>query len=132
PPVVEEDEPAASADIAMSDPAPSSPAAKVAERRTQPKVEEEVDEFDNDDDDDDEMMEVAHAAAVTVASVNMSASKQVKNVAKPDPVPKSSSPVRDRESAVDASSWNGINEKLNVVGSSQPEARSLGKVDYKD
>src|SRR5690606_1896665 len=91
PPVVEEDEPAASADIAMSDPAPSSPAAKVAERRTQPKVEEEVDEFDNDDDDDDEMMEVAHAAAVTVASVNMSASKQVKNVAKPDPVPKSSS-----------------------------------------
>ncbi|KAL2181996.1 uncharacterized protein P884DRAFT_326603 [Thermothelomyces heterothallicus CBS 202.75] len=129
PPAAVEDEPAAPVDVVMSDPAPSSPAATVAERRIQPKV--DADEYDNDDD-DDEMIEVAHADAVVAASVNLSASKQIKNVTKPDPAPKSSSPVRAPESAVDASSWNGINEKLNVISSSQPEARSLGKIDYKD
>ncbi|KAL2160504.1 hypothetical protein VTH06DRAFT_1192 [Thermothelomyces fergusii] len=132
PAAAEDDEPAAPADVVMSDPAPSSPAAKAAERRTQqPKA--DADEFDNDDDDDDDdMIEVAHAGAVNVASVNLSASKQVKKVTKPDPAPRSSSPVRAPESAVDASSWNGINEKLNVISSSQPEGRSLGKIDYKD
>ncbi|KAK4106915.1 hypothetical protein N658DRAFT_461980 [Parathielavia hyrcaniae] len=124
------DEPAAPpVDVAMSDPAPSSPAAKVAERRIQPKS-----EFDDDDDDDD-MMEVFHTGAVAAASVNLSASRQIKNIVKPEPLPtpaSSSPPAKGPEPAVDASAWNGINEKLNVVNSSQPEARSMGKIDYKD
>ncbi|KAL2134192.1 hypothetical protein VTI74DRAFT_813 [Chaetomium olivicolor] len=125
PPV--DNKPAAVPDVVMSDPAPSSPAAKVAERRTQPKV-------DIDEDEENDMMEVAHTGAVTAASVNLSASRQIKKVIKPDAslVPMSSSPVKAPEAAVDASAWNGINDKLNVVSSSQPEARVMGKIDYKD
>jgi DNA polymerase alpha subunit A len=126
PPV--EDEPVAPLDVAMSDPAPSSPAAKVAERRTQPKT----DTNEYDDDDYDDMMEVAHTGAVAAASVNLSASRQVKKIIQPEPTPMSSSPAKGPEPAVDASAWNGINEKLNVVNSSQPETRSMGKIDYKD
>ncbi|KAK3899814.1 hypothetical protein C8A05DRAFT_36563 [Staphylotrichum tortipilum] len=126
------DEPSAPADVPMSDPAPSSPAAKVAERRTQPKPDSAFD--DDDDDDDDDMMEVAHAGAVAATSVNLSASRQIKRVIKtePPPTPASSSPAKGPEAAVDAASWNGINEKLNVVNGSQPETRSMGKIDYRD
>ncbi|KAK4153694.1 hypothetical protein C8A00DRAFT_33570 [Chaetomidium leptoderma] len=123
-----EDEPAVPLDVDMSDPpAPSSPAAKVAERRTQSKP-------DADEDDDDDMMEVAHTGAVAATSVNLSASRQVKKLIKPEPtpIPVTSSPAKGPETAVDASSWNGINEKLNVVNSSQAEARTMGKIDYKD
>ncbi|KAJ4292142.1 DNA-directed DNA polymerase alpha catalytic subunit pol1 [Collariella sp. IMI 366227] len=122
-----DDEPLALPDVAMSDPAPSSPAAKVAERRTQPKA-------DVDEDEDDDMMEVAHTGTVTAASVNLTASRQFKKLIKPEPspVPMSSTPVKAPEAAVDASAWNGINDKLNVVSSSQPESRGMGKIDYKD
>lgn len=124
-----EDEPAAPLDVPMSDAAPSSPAAKVAERRIQPKAEYE-------DDDYDDMMEVAHTGAVAAASVNLSASRQIKKVIKTEPLPTpvSSSPAKGPETAaLDAASWNGIHEKLNVVNSSQSESsRSVGKMDYKD
>jgi DNA polymerase alpha subunit A len=126
-----DDEPAAPLDMAMSDhPLPSSPAAKVAERRTLPKA--DVDEYD---DDDDAVMEVAHTGTVNAASVNLSASRQIKKIIKPEPLPATpliSSPAKGPETAMDASSWNGINEKLNVVSSSQAEARTMGKMDYKD
>lgn len=124
PPV--EEEPAAVPDVVMSDPMPSSPAAKVVQRRTQIKIEP--------DEDEDDMMEVAHAGTVTAASVNISASRQIKKVLKtePDPSPASSSPVKAPSAAVDSSSWNDINQKLNVVTSSQAEVRSIGKIDYKD
>jgi DNA polymerase alpha subunit A len=78
-----EDEPALPLDEPMSDPAPSSPAAKVAERRTQPKM--DADQYDDDDDDD--MMEVAHAGAVAATSVNLSASRQIKKIIKAEPLP---------------------------------------------
>ncbi|KAK4242477.1 hypothetical protein C8A03DRAFT_11363 [Achaetomium macrosporum] len=122
-----EDEPAAPPEVVMSDPAPSSPAVKVAERRTQPKPEP-------DEEEDDDMMEVAHTGAVTVDSVNLSASRQVKKITKPEPLPTpaTSSPAKGAEPAVDASAWNGINEKLNVVNSSQPETRTMGKINYQD
>ncbi|KAL2264030.1 hypothetical protein VTK26DRAFT_3334 [Humicola hyalothermophila] len=121
-----DDEPVSVPDVVMSDPMPSSPAAKVVQRRTQIKTEA--------DEDDDDLMEVAHAGAVTAASVNISAARQIKKILKPDPGPSpaSSSPARASEGAVDPSSWNNINSKLNVVASSQPEARTLGKIDYKD
>ncbi|UKZ78218.1 hypothetical protein TrVFT333_005953 [Trichoderma virens FT-333] len=56
-----DDEPMGTADVPMSDPAPSSPAAKVAQRKALIKQEPQSD-------DDDDMMEVAHAGAVKVAS----------------------------------------------------------------
>ncbi|KAH6624453.1 hypothetical protein B0J18DRAFT_178543 [Chaetomium sp. MPI-SDFR-AT-0129] len=134
PPLTEEEnEPPVPMDVAMSDPAPSSPAAKAAERKTRPKTEKsEYDDFDDDDD----MMEVFHTGTVANTNVvNMSASRQIKKVikAEPEPVLASSSPVKAPEAAaVDASAWNGIHDKLNVLNSSQPETRSLGKIDYKD
>ncbi|KAK3400996.1 hypothetical protein B0T20DRAFT_405745 [Sordaria brevicollis] len=127
-----DDEPAPVSDYLMSDAIlPSSPAAKVATRRTfasrpEPKKDED------DDDEDEDMMEVAHTGAVTAASVNISASRQVKKIPKADPVPASSSPARAPLPEVDAASWNEINQKLNVVSMSQPEGRSVGKIDYKD
>ena len=47
-----EDEPTLPVDVPMSDPAPSSPAAKVAERRTQPKM--DADQYDDDDEEYDD------------------------------------------------------------------------------
>ncbi|KAG7150869.1 DNA polymerase alpha catalytic subunit like protein [Verticillium longisporum] len=109
----------------MSDPAPSSPAAKVAERKAQIKKEP--------DDDDDDMMEVAHAGTVTAASVNIAGSRPPKKLIKPEPYPApiTSSPVK-QESAIDPSAWNDITNNLNIVSSSVSEVKSIRKIDYKD
>ena len=125
PPV--EDEPVVAPDVIMSDPMPSSPVAKVVQRRTQLKS-----EFDDDDDDDD-LMEVAHTGAIAAASVNISAARQIKKILKPEPSPPPaiSSPAKVPEADLDPSSWNDINQKLNVM-SSQTETRTIGKIDYKD
>ena len=120
-----DDEPMVTFDAPMSDPAPSSPTTKVAGR----KVKIEVDE-----DEEDDLMEVSHAGAITTASVNMSGSRVVKKLIKPDPYPSpaSSSPVKAQEAGVDASSWNNINQKLNVVTSSPAETRTVGKISSAD
>ncbi|KAK3494343.1 uncharacterized protein B0T23DRAFT_106374 [Neurospora hispaniola] len=126
-----DDEPAPVSDYLMSDAImPSSPAAKVATRRTFGRPEPKKNEDDEDEDED--MMEVAHTGAVTAASVNISASRQTKRILKTEPVPASSSPARAPAPEVDAASWNEINQKLNVVSMSQSEGRSVGKIDYKD
>ncbi len=113
-------------DMPTSDPAPSSPTIKAAERKA---VKMEAEEEDEDD-----MMEVAHAGAITATSVNMSASRAIKKLVKADPYPSpaSSSPTKAPESSVDASSWNDINQKLNVVTSSATETRSIGKISSAD
>lgn len=110
----------------MSDPAPSSPAAKVAQRKAQIKIEAE--------DEDEDMMEVAHAGAINTASVNMTSSRPVKKILKPRPYPSpgSSSPVKAVDASVDSSSWNSLTERLNVVSSTPTETRGIGKIDYKD
>ncbi|KAI8222951.1 DNA polymerase alpha catalytic subunit [Colletotrichum sp. SAR 10_99] len=115
------------ADIPMSDPAPSSPAAKVAQRKAQIKAEPK-------DDDDDDMMEVAHAGTITTASVNIAGSRPPKKLIKPEPYPSplNSSPAKAPEPTVDSSAWNFITDQLNVVSSSPAEARTVGKIDYKD
>ncbi|KAF6836015.1 DNA polymerase alpha catalytic [Colletotrichum plurivorum] len=115
------------ADVPMSDPAPSSPAAKVAERKALIKA-EPVDEEDED------MMEVAHAGAINTASVNIAGSRPPKKLAKPEPYPPplTSSPAKAAEPAVDSSTWNAITDRLNVVSSSPAEARTVGKIDYQD
>ncbi|CAI0645470.1 unnamed protein product [Colletotrichum noveboracense] len=115
------------ADIPMSDPAPSSPAAKVAQRKAQIKAEPK-------DEDDDDMMEVAHAGTITTASVNIAGSRPPKKLIKPEPYPSplNSSPAKAAEPMVDSSAWNFITDQLNVVSSSPAEARTVGKIDYKD
>jgi len=114
-------------DVPMSDPAPSSPAAKAAGRRAQAKAEAE-------EEDGDDMMEVAHAGAINAASVNLSATRQIKKIAKPDPYPSpvNSSPVKAAETEVNASAWNDIHQKLNVISGSPAEVRSVGKMDHQD
>ncbi|TDZ30354.1 DNA polymerase alpha catalytic subunit [Colletotrichum spinosum] len=115
------------ADIPMSDPAPSSPAAKVAERKAQIKAEPQ-------DDEDEDMMEVAHAGAVTAASVNITGSRPPKKLSKPEPYPSplNSSPAKATTPTVDSSAWNTVTSGLNVVSSSPAEARTVGKIDYND
>lgn len=118
-----------SADVDMSDPAPlpSSPITKAVARKTKAKV-ELVEE------DEEDMMEVAHAGTINTASVNLSATRPVKKLIKPEPYPSpaSSSPTKAPEVAVDSSSWNQLTDKLNDVNSSPAEARSVGKIDYMD
>lgn len=115
-------------DVPTSDPAPSSPTAKVAERMSKLKA-------DAEDDEDDSMMEVAHAGAITAASVNLSASRIPKKIMKTEiyPTPVNSSPQKnDPETAVDSSAWNEINQRLNVVSNLPAESRGINKIDYKD
>ena len=122
-----DDEALETADVAMSDPAPSSPAAKVAQRKAQIKQEA-------NDDEDDDMMEVAHAGAINTASVNMTSKRPIKKILqqKPYPTPASSSPVKAADASVDPSSWTSLTERLNVVSSSPTETRGIGKIDHKD
>lgn len=129
---MDEDEPLPASlpvqDALLSDPAPSSPTVKVAERMSKLRADVEEDE-------DDDMMEVSHAGAVTAASVNLSASRVPKKIIKADPYPSpaSSSPNKAApEAAVDSSAWNNINSRLNVVNSTPAEPRGINKIDYKD
>lgn len=123
-----DNEPPSTANALMSDPAPSSPAAKVAQRKAQQVKQEPQDE------EDDDMMEVAHAGAVTTASVNITSSRPIKRLLKAEPYPThmSSSPPRAPEAAVDSTSWNLLTEKLNVVTTPLTEAKGIGKMDHKD
>ncbi|KAJ8123307.1 hypothetical protein ONZ43_g711 [Nemania bipapillata] len=116
-------------DDIMSDPVPipSSPTPKAVARKAQLKAEPA-------DDEDEEMMEVAHAGAINTASVNMSASRPIKKLIKPDPYPSpaSSSPAKAPEAEVDSSSWNQLTDKLNVAGNPTPQANTMMKIDYRD
>lgn len=128
PPMDDDDLLPPAADMPMSDPAPapSSPTAAVVARKAQVKV-EPVDEEDED------MLEVSHAGAINAARVNLSASRPIKKLAKPDPypTPDSSSPAKAAEAAIDSSSWNDLTSKLSVV-SSPAETSTIGKLDYKN
>ncbi|KAI0976206.1 hypothetical protein F4678DRAFT_416288 [Xylaria arbuscula] len=129
-PAIEDEMPPQADDDVMSDPmpVPSSPISKAVARRAHLKA------APIDEDEDEEMMEVAHAGAINTTSVNLSASRPIKKLIKPDPYPSpaSSSPVKAPEADVDSSSWNQLTDKLNVVGSSTPQTRASGKMDYRD
>jgi DNA polymerase alpha subunit A len=107
---------------------PSSPLTKAVARKAQVQA-EAVDE-----DDDEEMMEVAHAGAINMASVNIAASRQIKKPTKLDlyPTPAGSSPPKAPETDIDPSSWNRLTDSLNVVDSPAPQVRTVGKMDYED
>ncbi|KAK5629588.1 hypothetical protein RRF57_005303 [Xylaria bambusicola] len=129
-PPIDDEMPPKVDDEVMSDalPVPSSPISKAVARKAKVKT------APADEDEDEEMMEVAHAGAINSASVNLSASRPIKKLIKPDPypTPASSSPSKAPEADVDSSSWNQLTDKLNVVGSSAPPARTVGKMDYRD
>ena len=114
-------------DTAMSDPLPSSPTIKIAERRGQQNIKIE-------DEDDDDMMEVAQVAgdhSVKTAGVNISGSRPAPKITKiqPYPSPESSSPTRPPADALDPSTWNDVTSKLNVLSSQGVESASYGKLE---
>ncbi|KAI0540787.1 hypothetical protein GGR58DRAFT_87542 [Xylaria digitata] len=129
-PAIEDELPPQINDDLMSDPMPmpSSPISKAVARKAQLKT------TSADEDEDEEMMEVAHAGTINTTSVNLSASRPIKKLLKPDPYPSlaSSSPSKAPEANVDSSSWNQLTDKLNVVGNSTPQASVVGKMDYRD
>jgi DNA polymerase alpha subunit A len=113
-------------DVPMSDPPlPSSPVVKAVERRSQPVVKFEEEE-------EEDLMEVAQPVGhegVPVTSVNMAGKRPIARIKKADyPTPASSSPVEPSVGAVDASSWNDVTNKLNVMSSPAPQTTGVGKM----
>ncbi|TVY83440.1 DNA polymerase alpha catalytic subunit [Lachnellula suecica] len=116
-------------DLPMNDPQPSSPIAKAVQRKSVSNVKEEEEEEEEED-----VMEVAQADGIVTASVNMSGTRPAPKIKKEAyPSPASSSPTRPPGQHVDASAWNDVTSKLNVVNSSQAsETTSFGKLDHND
>jgi DNA polymerase alpha subunit A len=115
-------------DMMLDEPQPSSPITKAVERKSQVLVKAEEEE-------EDDMMEVAQADGIVTQSVNISGTRPVRKIKKVEayPSPASSSPTRASTQHVDASAWNDVTEKLNVMNSSQSaETTSFGKLDHKD
>ncbi|KAI0911574.1 hypothetical protein F4823DRAFT_560852 [Ustulina deusta] len=129
-PAIEDEMPPQVNDDVMSDPmpVPSSPISNAVARKAQLKA------VPADEDEDEEMMEVAHGGVINATSVNLSASRPIKKLIKPDPYPSParSSPSKAPEIDVDSSSWNQLTDKLNVVGNSIPQSSTVGKMDYRD
>ncbi|KAI9741636.1 MAG: DNA-directed DNA polymerase alpha catalytic subunit pol1 [Cirrosporium novae-zelandiae] len=118
-------------DTPMSDVLPSSPVTKHVERKTHPAVKKEEDEEDED------MLMIAEAVGqegLATTSVNMAGSRPAPKIKKPSvyPSPEGSSPTRAPPVEVDASSWNDVTQKLNVLSSPAPAARSFGKMKAED
>jgi DNA polymerase alpha subunit A len=115
-------------DMLMSDPVPSSPVVKAVERKSHATIKTE-------EEDEDDMMEVAQADGVVTESVNMSGVRPLPKIKKTEayPSPGSSSPIQAPTHNVDASAWNDVTDKLNVMNSSQSaETTSYGKIDHVD
>ncbi|KAK5172491.1 hypothetical protein LTR04_000010 [Oleoguttula sp. CCFEE 6159] len=117
-------------DVPMSDPLPSSPVAKAIERKSHLG-------FKAEEEDEDDLMEVAQVVGHTnayAASVNMAGSRPALQKLKKTnyPTPESSSPTRLSTDAIDASSWNNVTSKLNVLSSPPQETASGGKLRPQD
>ena len=108
-----------------SDPIPSSPTTNAIDRKGQSAIKVE--------EDDEDMMEVAQAvgdAKVKSASINISGSRPPKKTLKEPayPSPASSSPTRPPTDNVDASVWNEVTSKLNVVSKQETQTTGVGKL----
>ncbi|KAK0099991.1 DNA-directed DNA polymerase alpha catalytic subunit pol1 [Cadophora gregata] len=115
-------------DMAMDEPLPSSPVAKAVERKSNIAVKVE-------DDEEEDMMEVAQADGIVTARINISGTRPPPKIKKTEmyPTPASSSPTRAPPQHIDASAWNNVTDRLNVVNSSQvSDTGSFGKLDYAD
>jgi DNA polymerase alpha subunit A len=113
--------------LLMSDPLPSSPTVKAIERKSQVHVKEE---------EDDDLMEVAQAfgdVCAATANVNLQASRprpKIQNDVLPSP--ENSSPTLPPVTDLDASTWNNITAKLNVVSTPASDSRTFGKMRPQD
>ena len=113
-----------------SDPFPSSsPTTNAVNRKDQ--------QHSRAEEEDDDMMEVAQAIGdhkVKSASINISGARPAPKVAKTPayPSPASSSPTRSPADAVDASAWNDVTSKLNVLSSQESTTVSFGKLKVED
>lgn len=120
-------------DVAMSDPLPSSPVANAVERKSNSV---KVEKAESDEDEDDDLMAVAEAASHNdggSTSVNMAGKRPPPKVKEPAyPTPDNSSPVRDSSDTVDASSWNRVNDNLNVLSSQASDMHTFGKLRAQD
>ncbi|KAI9049196.1 hypothetical protein LZ554_007043 [Drepanopeziza brunnea f. sp. 'monogermtubi'] len=114
-------------DMVMDNPMPSSPVVKAVERKSNVAVKVE-------DDEEEDTMDVAQADGIVTARVNISGTRPPTKIkkAEPYPSPASSSPTRAPPQRVDASTWNNVTDRLNVVNSSQGETTSFGKLDHTD
>ena len=116
-------------DAIMSDPLPSSPAAKAVERKEQAAIKTEEVE-------DEDLMEVAEVqghAAIRTANVNIKGSRPMPKLAKPSyPTPGSSSPVRAAEDGPDMIAINSVTEKLNILSSPAQDTATPGKIGARD
>ena len=115
-------------DVLMSDPPlQSSPVAKALQRRSHPAVKIEEEE-------EDDLMEVAQPIrhlGMPATSVNMSGKRPIAKIKKADyPTPATSSPAGP--GAIDASSWNDVTSKLNVMSSPAPATTGVGKMKPED
>ncbi|KAI9758865.1 MAG: hypothetical protein M4579_002748 [Chaenotheca gracillima] len=119
---------------------PSSPVSKAVERKAQSNTRKTLPV-----EDDEDMLEVSEAVGhseVASASVNLSGSRpmpkpKVEKIEKIEknayPSPVSSSPTRPPTNSVDASAWNNVTTKLNVLSSSpSSETASLGNLRPQD
>ncbi len=116
-------------DFPPSDPVPSSPTTNAVDRKSQHqfKVEE----------DDEDMMEIAQVIGdhkVKSERVNISGSRPIHKPSKPPayPSPASSSPTRPPAEVVDASAWNDVTSKLNVLSSQETHTTTSGKLKIED
>ena len=117
-------------DAPMSDPLPSSPVTKAVARKDQAQIKGE-------EEDDEDLMEISQAVgdhSTKTSSVNMSGSRPVPKMVKkqPYPSPESSSPTRGPADDVDASVWNDVTSKLNVLSSPPAQTASFGKLNVQD
>ncbi|KAL9129193.1 MAG: hypothetical protein Q9217_002297 [Psora testacea] len=120
--------------LPQGNPVVSSPAANAADRKGHRAIKLEEGE---DDEDDEDVMEVAQAIGDhkdKSTTVNLSSSRPASKIVKapPYPSPANSSPTRPPASDVDASAWNNVTSKLNVLSSQSPETASFGKLSMED
>jgi DNA polymerase alpha subunit A len=115
-------------DVPMSDPLPSSPAARAVERKAKAAIKlEEVEE--------DDMMEVAEVTGHSTlkhANVNIKGSRPVARhtkIALPTPI--SSSPVAAGDGP-DIAAISKVTDRLNLVSSPAPQTASAGKLSASD
>lgn len=99
---------------------PSSPIANIMERKLQIKVK-------NEEEDEEDTMEVAQTTGITTTSINMTARRPPLKLKQNEPTRASEhQPANQQE----ATAWNPVTDKLNVLNSSQTlESSTLGKID---
>ncbi|KAI9673432.1 MAG: DNA-directed DNA polymerase alpha catalytic subunit pol1 [Caeruleum heppii] len=118
-------------DVLMSDQQlPSSPVTKAVARKN------EATSRKAEDEDDEDLLEVAEAVGcsnVTSKNVNISGSRPAPPIKKAAyPSPESSSPTRPPAEVIDASAWNDVTTKLNVLSSSPAQETAWGKTKPQD